>query len=120
MSIDIATLGIIILSCLLGSIGQVFLKTGLLNEKPEISIRLVTYLFKPNIFIGAVLYAIAFLLWLVVLSRLELSRAYPFLALNFVFVQIFSFFLLGETITLGKIVGNTFIILGILLITILK
>lgn len=120
MMIDAFTLVIIVTSALLGSTAQVLLKMGLMNEKLNLYLNVIEYIFKPKIFTGALLYAIAFFLWLVVLSRLELSRAYPFLALNFILVEILSFFLLGESITKGKIIGNTLIISGILVISLVR
>ena len=46
------------------------------------------------------------------MTKLELSHAYPFMSLNFVFVIILSSFLFQETVTPSKIVGLGLIILG--------
>jgi uncharacterized membrane protein len=55
----------------------------------------------------------ASLAWMAAMTKLELSHAYPFMSLNFVFVIILSSLLFQETITLPKIVGLGLIILGI-------
>ncbi len=53
---------------------------------------------------------------LVVLSRVEISFAYPFLGLSFVLVTMWGYFVLGEGVTLWRVVGVLFICLGVALI----
>ena len=50
----------------------------------------------------------------VALSRLDLSFAYPFMSLSFVFVLIFSVLLFSESLTPGKVVGVALICVGVL------
>lgn len=47
------------------------------------------------------------------MSKFDLSFAYPFMSLSFVLVLALSVLLFGETLTLGKVVGITFIIIGV-------
>lgn len=51
--------------------------------------------------------------WMVAMNRLQLSYAYPFLSLSFVFVLIFSSLLFYEPMTWQKVIGLIFIILGV-------
>jgi drug/metabolite transporter (DMT)-like permease len=54
--------------------------------------------------------------WIAVLARLELSLAYPFLALNFVLVALSSRLILGESVPALRWAGILVICLGILLV----
>jgi drug/metabolite transporter (DMT)-like permease len=57
------------------------------------------------------------LFWLGVISRVNLSFAYPLLALNYVLILIPSRFVLGETITPSKIIGAVIVVAGVIVIT---
>lgn len=56
---------------------------------------------------------IAALSWMTALSRLELSRAYPFMGLSFVAVLFMSGVFFGESLTAAKIVGVLLVVAGI-------
>jgi multidrug transporter EmrE-like cation transporter len=47
-------------------------------------------------------------------SRFEISRIYPFMALNFLIVGIAAVPLFGETLTLSKVAGLVLVVLGLL------
>jgi drug/metabolite transporter (DMT)-like permease len=65
---------------------------------------------------GLLLYALGALAWIAVLRRMDLSYAYPFLALNFVLIALVSQFVLGETVPWIRWAGIAAIVAGILLI----
>ena len=56
---------------------------------------------------------LAALCWIGALTRMELSRAYPFMALNFILVAIAADWLFGEPVTWPKIAGLALITLGL-------
>ena len=56
-------------------------------------------------------------LWLGVLFRMEVSRAFPFLSLGFVLVMLVSRYRLGEVISLTRWSGVAFIVTGIFLVS---
>lgn len=56
---------------------------------------------------------LAFLVWAVALTKLELSKAYPMTSLTFVFVMILGTLLFNESLSAGKVLGGFFIVLGI-------
>jgi drug/metabolite transporter (DMT)-like permease len=58
---------------------------------------------------------IASLCWMMAMSRLQLSYAYPFMSLSFVFVLLLSAVFFHEPITLNKVIGLGFIIGGIVI-----
>ncbi len=55
--------------------------------------------------------------WLGVISRVDLSFAYPLLALNYVIILIPSRILLNEPITMIRLVGALIIVIGVIVIT---
>lgn len=59
----------------------------------------------------------ASLCWMLAISRLELSRAYPFMALNFLFVALVAMPLFGEAFTAPKLVGLAFVVIGLVFIS---
>jgi multidrug transporter EmrE-like cation transporter len=116
-----SSLLLILVSTLFGVAGQTSLKLGL--SKPGVAesatgvVALVGLIFKsPLVMLGLAFYALGALAWIAVLSKLDLSVAYPFLALNFVFVTVASRFILGETVPPLRWLGILVIITGILLV----
>jgi len=76
---------------------------------------LIRGLLSPYLVAALVLYGIITLLWIWQLSVIDLSRAYPVMALTFVIVPICSMMLLGETMYLRDWIGAAFIVGGILI-----
>lgn len=76
---------------------------------------LVAVLTSPFLITGVVIYGVTTLAWIWLLSKLELTRAYPFMALSFIFVPLLSTFLLGEHISPRYWAGTILIIAGLLL-----
>lgn len=56
---------------------------------------------------------IAAFFWLIVVSKFDLSYAYPFMSLAFVLVFVFSAFLFQESFTINKTIGTALIVLGL-------
>ncbi|MGE5506960.1 MAG: hypothetical protein ACM3RP_00495 [Chitinophagales bacterium] len=71
-------------------------------------------LLNPLIFFGLSLYAIGAFLWIIVLSRVPLSFAYPFVALNFVLITLGSAFFLHEQVPANRLAGVALIVVGVL------
>jgi len=70
-------------------------------------------LFRPGIVGGLVCYALSVVIWVTVLSRAEVSFAYPFLGIGFVLVTFASALLLGEAISAQRVAGTALIALGV-------
>ena len=62
-------------------------------------------------FAAAVLAALS---WMAVLTKFEISYAYPFMSISFVIVLILGWALFGESMTTPKIAGTALIVAGIL------
>lgn len=57
---------------------------------------------------------IASLCWMAAMTKFELSHAYPFMSLSFIFVLVLSGFFFHESITLPKLLGVLLIMAGII------
>jgi drug/metabolite transporter (DMT)-like permease len=69
------------------------------------------------LWLGLACYAFSIGTWLGVLSRAEVSTAYPLLSIGYVLAAVFSFLLLGESMGPAKIGGIGLICIGVVLIT---
>lgn len=58
---------------------------------------------------------IAAMCWMTAMMRLEISKAYPFMALNFVLVGLLAIPLFGESMTWPKAGGLILVVMGLLL-----
>jgi len=66
---------------------------------------------------GLALFGAGFVLWVVILNKVQLSVAAPIMSLAYVFVMIFSYFLFKEPITGIKVIGVILILTGVVFIT---
>lgn len=112
---------LILLSVVAGVAGQTAIKLGVSTPAaPEAADNLFSLLAlimrSPLVLLGLVLYGVGAIAWIAVLTRMDLSLAYPFLALNFVLVALVSRFFLGETIPSLRWLGIGVICIGILLV----
>ena len=73
---------------------------------------LVSLLFDPLIASGFAAALVASFAWMAAMTKFELSHAYPFMSMNFVFVLLLSGWLLNEPITFQKVFGVALIVLG--------
>jgi len=119
----IQIIAIIISISLITTSVQLLLKKGVLAlQVGEFTIaRIVPLLWavilNPYIIGSLFLLGVAFLLWLLLLSKSQLSVAYPaIIALNFVFLLIASRLFLKEVIAPSQILGVVIITLGIFLL----
>jgi drug/metabolite transporter (DMT)-like permease len=75
---------------------------------------LLSLIFNPWILSGILAGFFALVCWLAAMTKFELSYAYPFMSLAFVFVLILSAILFHEPLTVAKVLGVLLIIAGIL------
>lgn len=105
---------------------QLMLKQGMMTmgtigvEGPTTVFSVVTMLFKivfhPWVFFGLVTFVISMASHLYVLSKVELSFAYPFLSLAYVAVAIAAWLLFSENLNAWRITGIGFICIGTIFI----
>jgi multidrug transporter EmrE-like cation transporter len=75
---------------------------------------LLKLLLDPFIFSGFVSAFVASIFWMAVMTKFNISYAYPFMSFSFVLVFLFSIFLFKEPISMYKVLGLGLIVTGIL------
>lgn len=88
---------------------------GLSSHASSLSL-LLTYLQQPLIWLGLFLYGCGAVAWILVLSKNEISFAYPILAFAYVVVTALGFILWQESVSPLRWMGVIVITLGVLLI----
>lgn len=95
--------------------GQFLFKFGLSSK--DVSFQslgaIIRLMFSPYIFSGLFLYAFATVLWLFILTRVQLSIAYPIQSIAYILAVFGAYFVFNEPITLYKIIGCIFIMIGV-------
>lgn len=116
----LSSLWLILFSITASVAGQTVIKMGLnqngngsLVNLGEVVQAIIT---SPLVILGLVFYGAGALSWIAALSRVDLSVAYPFLALNFVLITVVSRLVLGESVPLLRWLGIAVICVGILLV----
>lgn len=66
--------------------------------------------------LGMGCYVISIGLWMVVLGKVEVSLAYPLLSVGYILTAVIGYFFMGENVNLIRIIGLTFICVGIIII----
>ena len=114
---------LILFTVLTNAVAQIMLKKGMLIVGPLVgsgrglvtSVSIV--LFNPFVLIGLCTFVISMASHLIVLSRVELSYAYPFLSLAYVVVAIYAYVVFGEDLNNYRILGIALVCLGTICIS---
>jgi multidrug transporter EmrE-like cation transporter len=112
----------ILSSVALNAFAQVFLRKTMLAVEPiatgaDMPARLIfSVLFQPAFVAGMFCYALSIIVWLFVLSKIEVSAAYPFLSIGYVIAAAVGFFYLGESVTMARLAGIALICAGLVFI----
>ena len=117
----LANLIFIITSVLLNALAQILLKAGMKNFnnidlKNNVIQTFISISINPYIICGFISYGISILLWLWVLSKVDVSYAYPFQALGYIVVTILAWLIFQENINLTRIIALIFITLGLIIL----
>lgn len=111
-----------ILFCVtLGAIGQLTLKHGMnlvgKITQGQILMKVIGAFSNPYVLAGFILYGLSALVWMIVLSRVEVSWAYPMVSFSYVVVVVASRFLFHEDVDLVRILGTLVICVGVFLVS---
>ncbi len=114
---------LILFSVALNASAQLFLRKGMPNvslvtnqgvlELAQGALRIV---FNPWVFSGLSCYAISIVLWMYVLSKVQVSFAYPFLSVGYVIVVGAAYLFFREPVSVMKLAGITLICAGVVLV----
>lgn len=114
------TIGLIVGSVVLSAAAQVSLKAGMSSPTAQGAISIgfgvqtiPMILSQPMIGLGLILYFASAAIWLGVLARMELSSAYPFVALGIVLTSLCGWIFFDDAFGTAKIVGTILIVSGV-------
>ena len=72
--------------------------------------------FQPYILGGMACYAVSLVVWIMALSRVPVSIAYPMLSIGYVVNATVAYFWFGEPLVAQKLLGLGFIVIGVVLV----
>jgi multidrug transporter EmrE-like cation transporter len=72
--------------------------------------------FEPHILAGVTCYVVSLVVWIMGLSRVEVSIAYPMLSLGYLINALAAWYLFGESLSAMRLAGIAFIIAGVFVI----
>jgi multidrug transporter EmrE-like cation transporter len=113
---------LILTGVLLNAAAQLLLKAGTnavghfdfhLDNVLPIGLKLA---FEPHIFGGLCCYVVSVAIWILALSRVPVSIAYPMLSIGYIVNAFAAYYLFGESVTVQKLAGIGFIVVGVYLV----
>lgn len=113
---------LIILGVLLNATAQILLKAGMtqighfdfsMANAIPIGIKVIG---NTPIIGGLTLYVLSVVVWLLVLSRVQVSFAYPMLSIGYIVNALAAYYLFGEPLTSVRMLGIFVIITGVYLV----
>jgi multidrug transporter EmrE-like cation transporter len=114
---------IISIGIVLSAIGQLLLKAGA-NHLHALALTwsspvqsFFSVLLERHVFFGLTCFVVSAAVWLVALSRVAVSVAYPMLSLGYAINAVAAYYLFDEALSRTKIAGIGVIMLGVLLIS---
>jgi len=112
---------LLFISISLAIVGQILMKQGMMmfGKFPvtQLLVNILPMVFQPYVFLGIMCFGVSSIFWLVILSRIDLSMAYPLVSVAYVVVAIFSYFVFKENVSLIRWLGIITICLGVFLIS---
>lgn len=113
----VTVIGLILASVTLNALAQILLRIGARSAAQSGNGSMLAgfadLAFRPAILTGLACYGLSLLTWLHVLGRVDVSFAYPFLALGFVLVALAGWQLLGEPMSPARATGIGIILAGV-------
>ena len=116
------TFSLVMAGVLLNAAAQLLLKAGTnrvgefafaLDNVIPIGMRLAV---NPFILGGLACYVVSVVVWIMALSRVPVSVAYPMLSVGYIVNAVAAWLLFGESLTAQKLVGIGFIVIGVFLV----
>lgn len=120
---NIATMIPLLLGILLNCSAQLLLKAGMdkigyfaftLRNVVPVGMQIA---FNPYIIAGLSCYVISVGVWLMGLSRVDVSVAYPMVSLGYVIAAVVAYFFMNESLSLTRVTGIFVILVGVYLVS---
>ena len=121
---QMGALGLALFCVCLTAAAQVLLKMGMsspaIQQAMANGMRSVYWLAltSPLIWGGMICFGASAGLWLLVLGKLEVSMAYPLISLGVVLTTLAGIFILGESVSIYKLLGVSLVIAGVLVLSV--
>lgn len=118
----LAAFAFLMAGVLLNAGAQLLLKAGtnalgvLTLDAETWSDTLLRMIVQPHFIGGAACYVLSLFVWILGLSRVPVSVAYPLLSVGYVVNAVAAHYLLGESVTFTRWLGIGFIIIGVWLV----
>lgn len=114
--------GLILAGVILNAVGQLALKAsvrdlGAIDLSLAGSGSVAGYLLtQPWLWFGLSCYGLSVVIWILALSRVDVSVAYPMLSMGYVINALAAWALFGEVLSLNRLLGIGLIILGVVVL----
>jgi drug/metabolite transporter (DMT)-like permease len=114
--------GTLLIGVILNALAQLGLKAATQTTGPLISqdgatwSRVLTLMTVPQLWFALAAYGLSLVVWLVGLSRVPVSQAYPMLSMGYVLNIGLAWWLLGEVPNVQRVVGTGVIVAGVVLV----
>ncbi|MFA6357813.1 MAG: EamA family transporter [Candidatus Omnitrophota bacterium] len=115
---------LLIASDVLETVIQFFFKKSALTQSNFAVVNLATALgflkavfASPFLWAGLFTVAVVFIIWSLILSKIDLSVAVPIASFSYIFVPLVSIIFLGEKITILRWAGILFVLVGVVLVS---
>lgn len=115
---------LLIISCVtIGALAQLAMKIGMSNPAVQTTLAsgiganiVLTILQNPLVIGGLFAYVVGAGLWLIVLSKADLSLVFPFSGLGFILTMLFGWLFLNENVGFDRFIGTLIIAFGAYLV----
>jgi len=114
-----AAFALVLIGVLLNAVAQLALKASV-SDTGIINLDLQSLLTSAGslasnlwLWLGLLCYAVSVVVWILALSRVDVSIAYPMLSIGYIVNAVAAWQLFGEPMSLGKVVGIGIIIVGV-------
>ena len=112
---------LILASVLLNAIAQLLIKKGMIGigqvSINEIGRSIIPMLTNIWLLCAMICYAVSILLWLSILSKVEVSFAYPFLSIGYIVTAVAGYAFFNENLSITRILGIVIICIGVIVIS---
>ena len=119
---NLLSFGLILFGVLLNAVAQLLLKAGTnavghfafsRDNILPVGWQLAT---EPHILGGLTCYVVSVVVWILALSRVEVSIAYPMLSIGYVVNALAAWWLFGEMVSVTRLTGIGIIIIGVYIV----
>lgn len=116
---NLVSFGLILAGVLLNAVAQLLLKAGtnaigvLGGKSGQMVSQLFNVITEPHIIGGLTCYVCSVGIWIIALSRVDVSVAYPMLSIGYIVNALAAWYLFGEVMSVSKLVGIFIIIVGV-------